>query len=154
MQVLYPRCAGLDVHKDTVVACVRCVSEPLHHETRSFATTTSGLLVLGEWLAEHACTHVALEATDIYWRPLWHVLEGPVVPVLASAQPHKNVPGPRTALKRSRGTAALLARTSCPPPTLSGESDHPAALLHDRVAVGEAETGAFAGRLRGAKRFE
>ena len=62
MQVLYPRCAGLDVHKDTVVACVRCVSPPSHHETRSFATTTGGLLALAEWIGEHGCTHVAMEA--------------------------------------------------------------------------------------------
>jgi transposase len=76
MEVLYPRCAGLDVHKDTVVACVRCVSEPQHRETRSFATTTSGLLSLGDWISDHGCTHVAMEATGIYWRPVWHVLEG------------------------------------------------------------------------------
>ena len=70
MQVLYPRCAGLDVHKDTVVACVRCVSPPSHHETRSFATTTGGLLALAGWIGEHGCTHVAMEATGIYWRPV------------------------------------------------------------------------------------
>ena len=53
MEVLYARCAGLDVHKDTVVAAVRCVSEPRHHEVRSFATTTSGLLALADWLTAH-----------------------------------------------------------------------------------------------------
>ena len=63
MQVLYPRCAGLDVHKDTVVACVRCVAPPMHRETRSFPTTTSGLLALGAWLGAHDCSHVAMEAT-------------------------------------------------------------------------------------------
>ena len=59
MDVLYPRCAGLDVHKDTVVACVRCVSPPTHRETRSYPTTTGGLLDLAEWLGSHGCTHVA-----------------------------------------------------------------------------------------------
>ena len=73
MDVLYPRCAGLDVHKDTVVACVRCVSAPAHRETRSFATTTSGLLELAKWLGSHGCTHVAMEATGVYWRPVWHI---------------------------------------------------------------------------------
>jgi len=56
MEVLYPRCAGLDVHKDVVVAAVRCVSTPQHSEVRSSATTTSGLLELSEWLAPHAST--------------------------------------------------------------------------------------------------
>jgi len=84
MDVLYPRCAGLDVHKDTVVACVRCVSPPIHRETRSFATTTSGLLGLADWLASHGCTHVAMEATGVYWRPVWHILEDGFALVLAS----------------------------------------------------------------------
>ena len=76
MEVLYPRCAGLDVHKDTVVAAVRCVSAPRQHEVRSFATTTAGLLGLADWLAGHGCTHVAMEATGVYRKPVWHVLEG------------------------------------------------------------------------------
>src|SRR5438105_2037825 len=58
MQVLYTRCAGLDVHKDTIVACVRCVSPPMHQEVRSFGSTTTELLALADWLAEHGCTHV------------------------------------------------------------------------------------------------
>src|SRR5262245_5966128 len=70
MEVLYPRCAGLDVHKDTVVAAVRCVSAPRHHEVRRFATTTTGLLALADWLTTHGCTHVAMEATGVSrWRP-------------------------------------------------------------------------------------
>jgi len=68
MDVLHPRCAGLDVHKDSVVACVRCVTAPIHREVRSFATTTSGVLALAEWLAAHGCTHVAMEATGVYWK--------------------------------------------------------------------------------------
>ena len=63
MQVLYPRCAGLDVHKDSVVTRIRCVSAPLHDEVRSFATTTSALLELSDWLSSHGVTHVAMEAT-------------------------------------------------------------------------------------------
>jgi transposase len=120
MQVLYPRCAGLDVHKDTVVACVRCVSEPEHHETRSFATTTRGLLALGEWLVEHGCSHVAMEATGIYWRPVWHVLEGQAELVLANAQHIKNVPGRKTDVNDAMWIADLLAhgliRSSFVPP--------------------------------------
>jgi len=120
MQVLYPRCAGLDVHKDTVVAHVRCVSEPVHHETRSFATTTKGLLALAEWLGEPGCTHVALEATGIYWRPVWHVLEGQVELVLANAQHIKNLPGRKTDVNDAMWIADLLAhgliRSSFVPP--------------------------------------
>jgi transposase len=67
MDVLYPRCAGLDVHKDTVVACVRVVSGgAAKTEVRTFDTTTPGLLALSAWLAEAGCTHVAMEATGVY----------------------------------------------------------------------------------------
>jgi transposase len=70
MEVLHPRCAGLDVHKDTVVAAVRCVSPPVHHEVQSFATTTRGLFGLADWLSSQGCTHVAMEATGVYWKPV------------------------------------------------------------------------------------
>jgi transposase len=120
MEVLYPRCAGLDVHKDTVVACVRCASRPLHREVRSFPTTTRGLLALGEWLATHGCTHVAMEATGVYWRPVWHVLEGQVELVLANAQHIRNVPGRKTDVNDASWIADLLAhgliRSSFVPP--------------------------------------
>jgi transposase len=109
MELLHPRCAGLDVHKDTVVACVRCSSPPSHHETRSFATTTGGLLALTDWISGHGCTHVAMEATGIYWRPVWHVLEGTVELVLANAQHIKNVPGRKTDVNDAMWIADLLA---------------------------------------------
>jgi transposase len=74
MQVLYPRCAGLDVHKDQVVACMRWVEgREVRHEVRGFATSTRGLLELASWLEESDCTHVGLEATGVYWKPVWHV---------------------------------------------------------------------------------
>jgi transposase len=120
MEVLYPRCAGLDVHKDTVVACVRCVSPPVHQEVRSFATTTQGLTVLAEWLTQHGCTHVALEATGVYWKPVWHLLEGSVELVLANAQHIRNVPGRKTDVNDAMWIADLLAhgliRSSFVPP--------------------------------------
>src|SRR5205807_5436613 len=74
MEVLYPRCAGVDVHKDLVVARARCVSEPQVDETRSFATTTAALIELQEWLSAQGVTHVAMEATGVYWKPVWHLL--------------------------------------------------------------------------------
>lgn len=120
MEVLHPRCAGLDVHKDSVVAAVRCVSPPAHHEVRSFATTTQGLLALVDWLASHRCTHVAMEATGVYWKPVWHVLEGHVQLVLANAQHIRNVPGRKTDVADAAWIADLLAhgliRSSFVPP--------------------------------------
>lgn len=109
MEVLYPRCAGLDVHKDIVVAAVRCVSPPMHHEVRSFATTTGGLLQLSEWLASHGCTHVVMEATGVYWKPVWHVLEEDFETVLANAQHVRNVPGRKTDVGDAAWLADLLA---------------------------------------------
>lgn len=120
MQVLYPRCAGLDVHKDTIVACVRCVSPPLHHEVRSFDSTTRGLLELADWLAAHGCTQVAMEATGVYWKPVWHVLEDGFALVLANAQHIRNVPGRKTDVNDAMWIADLLAhgliRSSFVPP--------------------------------------
>ena len=70
MEVKYRRCCGLDVHKDTVVACARIVSDgEVVSEVRTFQTTTVSLIALSEWLAENGCTHVAMEATGVYWKP-------------------------------------------------------------------------------------
>jgi transposase len=96
MDVLYPRGAGLDVHQDTVVARLRCVSEPRADEVRSFSTTTRALLELNEWLGSHGVTHVAMEATGVYWKPVWHLLEEHFELVLANAQHIRNVPGRKT----------------------------------------------------------
>ena len=120
MEILYPRCAGLDVHKDVVVAAVRCVSEPRHQEVRSFATTTSELMALSEWLVSQGCTHVAMEATGVYWKPVWHVLEADFELVLANAQHVRNVPGRKTDVGDAAWIADLLAhgliRSSFVPP--------------------------------------
>jgi transposase len=125
MEVLYPRCAGLDVHKETVVACVRCVSTPLAQEVRSFKTTTSALLELCEWLDSHGCTHVAMEATGVYWKPVWHLLEGRFELILANAQHIRNVPGRKTDVNDAMWIADLLAhgliRSSFVPPTPTQE---------------------------------
>ncbi|MFH1571302.1 MAG: IS110 family transposase [Gemmatimonadota bacterium] len=120
MEVLHPRCAGLDVHKDSVVACVRCVSPPQAHEVRAFATTTSGLWALADWLESYGCTAVAREATGVYWKPVWHVLEGRFELVLANAQHIRNVPGRKTDVNDAAWIAELLAhgliRSSFVPP--------------------------------------
>jgi transposase len=120
METLYPRCAGLDVHKDTVVACVRCVSTPQRREVRTFGTTSNELGALAEWLQSSGCTHVAMEATGVYWKPVWHVLEGRFELVLANAQHIRNVPGRKTDVNDATWIADLLAhgliRSSFVPP--------------------------------------
>src|SRR5215213_154477 len=111
MQVLHPRCAGLDVHKDFVMAAVR-LAEPtgVRCEVRRFETATPGLLALGAWLAECGCTHAAMEATGVYWKPVWHVLsDGDLTLVLANAAPVRNLPGRKTDVADASWLAELLA---------------------------------------------
>src|SRR3954469_24083107 len=107
----YPRCAGLDVHKDTVVAAVRIAADgPANTEVRTFDTTTPGLLALSGWLAQCGCTHVAMEATGVYWKPVWHILsDGDVTLILANAAHVKNVPGRKTDVADAAWLADLLA---------------------------------------------
>ena len=111
MEVLYPHCAGLDVHKDTVVACVRHMSDgEVRREVRSFKTTTGELLALSEWLASEGCTHVVMEATGVYWKPVWHILsDGDFALMLANAAHVKNVPGRKTDVNDATWLADLLA---------------------------------------------
>src|SRR3954462_11498722 len=111
MEVLYPRCAGLDVHKATVVAAVRLAAGGrVAREVRTFATTTAGLLELAAWLAENGCTRVAMEATGVYWKPVWHVLAGGgLTLILANAAQVKGVPGRKTDVNDAAWLAELLA---------------------------------------------
>jgi transposase len=111
MEVLHPHCAGLDVHKQTVVACVRLATAgEVGREVRTFATTTAGLLALAEWLSESGCTHVAMEATGVYWKPVWHILaEGGFALILANAAHVRSVPGRKTDVSDAAWLAELLA---------------------------------------------
>jgi transposase len=111
VEVFYPRCAGLDVHKDTVVASARLAAgRDVTVEVRTFPTTTAGLLALSAWLAERGCTHVAMEATGIYWKPIWHILaDGDFTLLLANAAHVKNVPGRKTDVADATWLAELLA---------------------------------------------
>lgn len=111
MQVLYPHCAGLDVHKDTVVACVRHMENgTVKREVRTFRTLTKALLALSEWLASQGCTHVVMEATGVYWKPVWHILsDGDFVLTLANAAHVRNVPGRKTDVNDATWLADLLA---------------------------------------------
>jgi transposase len=111
MELLHRRCCGLDVHKEKVVACLRLVSDgKVTREVRTFETTTVDLLRLSEWLSVNGCTHVAMEATGIYWKPVWHVLDdGEFELVLANAAHVKNVPGRKTDVNDATWLAELLA---------------------------------------------
>lgn len=110
MDVLYPRCAGLDVHKREVVACVRDASgATVQHEVRRFATTAASLLALQDWLVAAGCTHAVLESTGVYWKPVWHALEDSVTLVLANATAVRNLPGRKSDVQDAQWLADLLA---------------------------------------------
>jgi len=111
MEVLHPRCCGLDVHKDTVVACVRLVIDgKTVKEVRTFSTTTADLMALSQWLAENKCTHIAMESTGVYWKPVWHILaDGEFELVLANAAHIKGVPGRKSDVKDADWVSDLLA---------------------------------------------
>ena len=113
MDVVHTRCAGLDVHKATVVGCVRGPGPPPDErrgETKTFATTTRGLEALATWLTAHGVTHVAMESTGVYWRPVYAVLEGPgtLTLVLVNARHVKMVPGRKTDVRDCEWLAQLL----------------------------------------------
>ena len=112
MEVMYPRCAGLDVHSRCVNGCVRIATgRKATTEHREFATTTAGLFELAEWLTEAGCTHVAMEATGVYWKPVWHILEDAesFELLLANPQHIRNVPGRKSDRKDAAWIADLLA---------------------------------------------
>jgi transposase len=111
MEVLHAHCAGLDIHKETVVACVRHMSGgKVKTEVRTFATMTGTLLDLSAWLATEQITHIAMEATGVYWKPVWHILsDGEFQLVLANAAHVKNVPGRKTDVKDAEWLADLQA---------------------------------------------
>src|SRR5499433_1985626 len=111
MQVLYPRCCALDVHKLTVVACLRIAEDSkVTTEVRTFDTTTASLITLRDWLAANKCTHVAMEATGVYWKPVWHILaDGEFQLVLANSAHVKNVPGRKTDVNDATWLAELSA---------------------------------------------
>jgi len=110
MELKYARCAGLDVHKDTVVACLRVEEDGRVARTvKTFGTMTVDLLGLQQWLVDEQVTHVAMEATGIYWKPVWHLLEPVCSLVLANPAHIKNVPGRKTDVKDAEWIGELLS---------------------------------------------
>jgi transposase len=110
MDIMYSCCAGLDVHKETVVATVRRLNTKgkACQETRTFGTMTGELLELADWLAQEGVTHVAMESTGVYWKPVWNLLEDQFTVLLVNAQHIKQVPGRKTDVKDSEWIAQLL----------------------------------------------
>ena len=110
MDIVYERCCGLDIHKKTVVACliIPGSSRKTQKAIRTFGTMTDDLLVLADWLAEHEVTHVAMESTGVYWKPIWNLLEDRFELLLVNAQHLKAVPGRKTDVKDSEWIADLL----------------------------------------------
>lgn len=109
MEVVYPRCSGFDVHKRFVVVCLSVIEQGQRHkELRQFSTMTNEILELKEWLKASRCTHLAMESTGVYWKPLYHLLEDSFEIVLVNAQHMKNVPGRKTDVKDAEWIADLL----------------------------------------------
>ena len=110
MDVLYERCAGLDVHKKSVVACraIPKVGGGWQYERRTFQTMTADLLMLADWLRAAGVTHVALESTGVYWKPVFNILETEFVVIVVNAQHIKQVPGRKTDVRDAQWIAELL----------------------------------------------
>src|SRR5712664_1223082 len=143
MERMLERCAGLDVHKKTVTACVRVPGTHGHRtqHVRTFDTTTAGLLVLRDWLAAHAVTRVAMESTGVDWRPVYYVLEDAFAHILANAAQIAHVPGRKTDVKDCVWIAQLLEhgllRASFVPPApireLRDLTRYRKVLIHERT---------------------
>jgi len=110
MEILYPNCCGLDVHKQRILACVirPGAGDRPEKEVRTFGTMTDDLLALADWLVACGVSHVALESTGVYWKPVYNVLEGSFAMVLANAQHIKAVPGRKTDVRDCEWIADLL----------------------------------------------
>ena len=113
------RCAGLDVHKASVKACVRIPDGGggRHSETRTFRTTTAGLVLLRDWLTSHQIQVVGMESTGVFWKPVYYLLEDDLECWLLNAQHLKNVPGRKTDVADAAWIAQLLVAA---PPTVGG----------------------------------
>ncbi len=110
MENIFPRCAGLDVHKETMEAHVRRL-EPdgrLHQQTRRWDTVTAEILAMADWLASQGVTHVAMESTGVYWKPIYNILESRFTVLLVNARHLKQVPGRKSDVRDCQWIAQLL----------------------------------------------
>ena len=130
MEAIVERCAGLDVHQATVVACLNigAVGTRPTKQIRTFGTTLSDLEALRDWLTANGCTLAAMESTGIYWVPVHAVLEGHVELVVGNAQHIKNVPGRKTDVKdcdwiSDLARHGLIAKSFAPPDPRTARPD-------------------------------
>jgi transposase len=130
MEIVHRCCAGLDVHKKTVVACLRRIAPDgrVHLQTRGFGTMTADLLALADWLDAEGATHAAMESTGVSWKPVFHLLEERLELMLVNAQHIKRVPGRKTDVKDAEWIAqllqhGLLSPSFVPPPPLRALRD-------------------------------
>ncbi|MEK7297585.1 MAG: IS110 family transposase [Planctomycetota bacterium] len=145
MDSIYRCCCGLDVHKDTVAACLRKIGDDgkVHIEKRTYSTMTKGLLALSDWMTSEGVTHVAMESTGVYWKPIWNILEGGFTVLLVNARHIKQVPGRKTDMKDCEWIAQLLQHgllnSSFVPPTpireLRDLTRHRAKVIGEQAAV-------------------
>jgi transposase len=145
MDVIYACCCGLDIHKKTVVACLMTSAEgqPPLKEVRTFRTMTAELLLLADWLQGAGCTHVAMESTGVYWRPVYNLLENLFILLVVNAQHIKAVPGRKTDVKDAEWIAELLRHgllrgsfiPAKPQRQLRELTRHRATLVQDRARV-------------------
>jgi transposase len=107
MDITHERCCGLDVHQKMVVACLMksSVEGAVQKETRTFSTMTADLLTLADWLSEEGCTHVAMESTGVYWKPIYNLLEGLFELMVVNAQHIKTIPGRKTDVRDAEWVA-------------------------------------------------
>jgi transposase len=146
MEVFIKSCCGLDVHKKTVVACIRIADESgkVKKEVRTFGTMTKDIQELDQWLKENGVTHIAMESTGVYWKPIWNILEGHYELLLVNAQHIKQVPGRKTDVKDCEWIANLLQygllKASFVPETFIRElrdlTRHKARLAQLKVSIG------------------
>lgn len=145
MEIVYKGCCGLDIHKKRIVAClitINATGQP-HKEIRTFRTVTSELLALHDWLHSEGCTHIAMEATGVYWKPAFNLLEGQFELLVVNAQHIKAVPGRKTDVRDAEWIADLLQhgllKSSFIPPRPQRElrdlTRHRVSLVEDRPRV-------------------
>jgi transposase len=124
METIFERVAALDVHKAQVTACVRVPDRDGRRraEVVEFVTTVQGLMALHDWLAAHQVTHVAMEATGVYWQPVWQILEEDFELTLCNARHVKNVPGRKTDVSDAQWLCQLMEAGLLPEPVKPDET--------------------------------
>ena len=143
MDIIHQCVAGLDVHKAVIAACVRSMAGAKAERTcRTFDTTTQGLLDLLAWLSERGCSHVAMEATGVYWKPVWNILsDGAFELIVANARHIKNVPGRKTDMNDAMWIADLVACGLIRPSFVPDERQQELrSLLRTRKQIGREQT--------------